>query len=149
MAPGCGLDEVIGVAERLPLALLEEPVQTRNGTIEISASCGVTSSTQFHNVDAETLIQAADEALYQAKDSGRNCVQVAGSVSRLAGKTPVILRLHYRLGAQPAQQSDRAEVSVGSVATKGLLVNVRSFSVCLPTNRSLFSDTVRQCVPAM
>jgi diguanylate cyclase (GGDEF)-like protein len=89
VAPGCGLDEVISVAERLRLALLAEPVQTRNGIIEISASFGVISSAQFNNVDAEALIQAADEALYQAKASGRNCVQVAGSVSGLADNTIV------------------------------------------------------------
>ena len=45
VAPGCGFDEVISVAERLRLALLEEPVQARNGIIEISASFGVISST--------------------------------------------------------------------------------------------------------
>ena len=89
VAPGCGFDEVISVAERLRLALLEEPVQARNGIIEISASFGVISSAQFNNVDAEALIQAADEALYQAKASGRNCVQVAGSVSGLADNTIV------------------------------------------------------------
>ena len=67
MAPGCGFDEVISVAERLRLALLEEPVQTRNGIIEISASFGVISSTQFNNVAPEALIQAADEALYPSQ----------------------------------------------------------------------------------
>ena len=82
VAPGCGLDEVISVAERLRLALLEKPAQTRNGTIEISASFGVISSTQLDHMDAETLIQAADVALYQAKASGRNCVRV---VDRVAG----------------------------------------------------------------
>jgi len=86
VAPGCGPDDVIGVGERLRLALLEEPVQTRSGTIELSASFGVISSTQLDHMDAETLIQAADEALYQAKASGRNCVRVA---DRVAGSLSV------------------------------------------------------------
>lgn len=81
VAPGCGPDDVIGVGERLRLALLKEPVQTRSGTIELSASFGVISSTQLDHMDAETLIQAADEALYQAKASGRNCVRVADRVA--------------------------------------------------------------------
>jgi PleD family two-component response regulator len=61
---------VISVGERLRLALLEVPVQTRPGTSEISASLGVISSAQFNQVEAEALIQATDEALYQAKASG-------------------------------------------------------------------------------
>jgi diguanylate cyclase (GGDEF)-like protein len=80
---------VISVGERLRLALLEVPVQTRPGTSEISASLGVISSAQFNQVEAEALIQATDEALYQAKASGRNCVQAAGFVSGLAS-TPVV-----------------------------------------------------------
>lgn len=85
VAPGCGPDDVIGVGERLRLALLEEPVQTRSGTIELSASFGVISSTQLDHMDAESLIQAADEALYQAKASGRNCVRVADRVAGSLG----------------------------------------------------------------
>jgi two-component system, cell cycle response regulator len=89
VAPGCGPEDVVGVAERLRLALLAEPVQTRSGAIDISASFGVISSAQFNHVDAEALIQAADEALYQAKSSGRNRVQVAGSLNELADSTCV------------------------------------------------------------
>ena len=86
VAPGCGPDDVIGVGERLRLALLEEPVHTRSGFVGLSASFGVISSTQLDQVDAEALIQVADEALYQAKASGRNCVRAAG---RVAGSTAV------------------------------------------------------------
>ena len=85
VAPGCGPDEVISVGERLRLALLEEPVRTRSGIIEISASFGVISSAHLNHVDAEDLIQAADEALYQAKASGRNCVQVVSRAAESMG----------------------------------------------------------------
>ena len=90
VAPGCGPDDVVSVAERLRLALRAEPVSTRTGPVQISASFGVVSSAQFNHVDAEALIQAADEAMYQAKASGRNCVQVARCISGLAGSmTPL------------------------------------------------------------
>lgn len=87
VAPGCSLEDVAGVAERLRLALLAEPIQTGRGTIEISGTFGVTSSACFSHPDAEALIQAADEALYQAKDSGRNCVQAAGHLNVRAQST--------------------------------------------------------------
>jgi two-component system, cell cycle response regulator len=85
VAPGCGPDDVISVGERLRLALLERPVQTRSGSIELSASFGVISRPELDQVDAEALIQAADEALYQAKASGRNCVRVADRVPGVVG----------------------------------------------------------------
>ena len=85
VAPGCGPDDVISVGERLRLALLEQPVQTRSGSIELSASFGVISRPELDQVDAEALIQAADEALYQAKASGRNCVRVADRVPGVVG----------------------------------------------------------------
>jgi two-component system, cell cycle response regulator len=101
VAPGCGPDDVIGVGERLRLALLKEPVQTRSGTIELSASFGVISSTQLDHMDAETLIQAADEALYQAKASGRNCVRVA---DRVAGSLVVATPLSVTDYARTTEQ---------------------------------------------
>jgi diguanylate cyclase (GGDEF)-like protein len=77
VAPGCRPEDVISVGERLRLALVEQPLQTGRGPIELSASFGVISRTEFDQVDAEALIQSADEALYQAKAAGRNCVRVA------------------------------------------------------------------------
>jgi two-component system, cell cycle response regulator len=90
VAPGCGPDDVVCVGERLRLALLQEPVQARSGLVGLSASFGVISSTQLDQVDAEALIQAADEALYQAKASGRNCVR---SATRVSGSMGVVTPL--------------------------------------------------------
>jgi diguanylate cyclase (GGDEF)-like protein len=90
VAPGCGPDDVISVGERLRLALLEQPVQISRGAIELSASFGVISRAELDQVDAEALIQAADEALYQAKASGRNCVRVADPAPSVVGiETPL------------------------------------------------------------
>jgi two-component system, cell cycle response regulator len=90
VAPGCGVDEVVRVAERLRLTLLAQPVQIRGSSIAISASFGVFSSAQSGQMDAEALIEAADEALYQAKALGRNQVQAAGSTDGLAGNTSAV-----------------------------------------------------------
>lgn len=87
VAPGCRLEDAVSVAERLRLALLSEPVQTRSGAVEISASFGVISSARLSHANAEALIEAADEGLYQAKASGRNCVQLPGRLRHLTGNT--------------------------------------------------------------
>jgi len=133
MAPGCGFEEIISVAERLRVVLLEEPVLTRNGIIEISASFGVISSTQFDKVAPEALIQAADEALYQAKASGRNCVQVAGSISELVGNPPVTTSFSARSSA--ILWSGTAELPVASVVIAGLRASSRTF-FCLPSHKA-------------
>lgn len=84
VAPGCDTQNLIGVAERLRLALLASPVQTGSGSIHISGSFGVVSSPRGTDADAEVLIHSADKALYQAKDLGRNCV-CAGCAEALPG----------------------------------------------------------------
>ena len=79
-----------------------------------------------------------------AKASGRNSVHAAGFVSGLAS-TPVV---------SPASVKGRYGRAAGlRLPTYPLRPRVHwptidSFSVCLPTKRSLFCDTVRQCLPA-
>jgi len=59
------------VLERLLLAA-SEPVTISDVVINISASIGVTFYPQ-DNVDAEQLMRHADQAMYAAKESGKNC----------------------------------------------------------------------------
>ena len=49
--------------------------------LTITASVGVATA-QSVLASAESLIDRADRALYQAKAAGRNCVRAAGSPSR-------------------------------------------------------------------
>lgn len=48
------------------------PVQFGNVMLQVSASLGVTFYPQAENVDAEQLLRQADQAMYQAKLSGKN-----------------------------------------------------------------------------
>lgn len=78
LLPGTSLDEAAMIAERLRNRLacarliLSEQVE-----INISASFGVTSSSQSSQVDFEKLVRVADQALYLAKNNGRNRVEKA------------------------------------------------------------------------
>lgn len=77
VAANCDLAESLTVAERVRGALCATPVATPSGMITVSASLGV-SAAQFHaDLDANALIVAADQALYRAKNRGRNRVEWA------------------------------------------------------------------------
>jgi diguanylate cyclase (GGDEF)-like protein len=69
--PETSLDGAVQLAERLRVAVGRVSL----GALHVSASCGVAS---FHPGDTpETLLAAADAALYRAKESGRNRTEIA------------------------------------------------------------------------
>lgn len=79
-----GTDEwgAIMVAERVRTTVAASPMITRAGTLILTASIGVTSLLKSdRNPDAA--LGRADEALYRAKEDGRNCVRTS-SASLLA-----------------------------------------------------------------
>ncbi|HEX2769324.1 MAG TPA: diguanylate cyclase [Geobacteraceae bacterium] len=75
--PECCLEWAAGFAERLRLSISSDSIDTPEGMIPVTISLGVASSNQERKEDAEFLVKAADEALYRAKENGRNCVEVA------------------------------------------------------------------------
>jgi diguanylate cyclase (GGDEF)-like protein len=77
LLPETGLEEAAGTAERLRLAVEELEIAVKGGTLRITASVGVASAPPLELDRPEALIQAADAALYRAKDGGRNCCRPA------------------------------------------------------------------------
>ena len=79
--PGCSLLEAFGVAERARASVCCEAIETSVGLLPITTSFGVATRTgDARNLDE--LISDADQALYRAKEAGRNCVEgPSGSVS--------------------------------------------------------------------
>jgi diguanylate cyclase (GGDEF)-like protein len=77
VVPGCDLADAEHAAQRVRSEMARAPFHLPNGTtIHVTVSIGVTARGEGNLADADGLIHSADEALYQAKRSGRNCVSL-------------------------------------------------------------------------
>jgi two-component system cell cycle response regulator len=74
LAPGCDLPGAGGLAERLRAVVNAKSFDTPDGLIQITMSFGATAYEPGSSADADALVRAADRALYQAKNGGRNRV---------------------------------------------------------------------------
>jgi len=72
--PGSGLENAMAVAERVRNNVCGEPLQTAAGALPITVSLGVASG-RGNNLSFDNLISAGDQALYRAKQRGRNRVE--------------------------------------------------------------------------
>lgn len=74
--PNCDLENARLTAERCRQALTAELVDTGKAQVRLSASFGV-ACICASEIDSDDLFRRADQALYQAKEQGRNQVVVA------------------------------------------------------------------------
>ena len=75
VAPGCTANSAALLAERFRLIVATQPIVLEREEIHVTMSFGVAATTDLKN--AEDLLRAADQALYRAKNSGRNRVKGA------------------------------------------------------------------------
>lgn len=73
--PGCDMTGAISVAERIRATVGQDTIDTFDAPIPVTASLGVAINGE--GSDADSLIRAADAALYRAKNAGRNRIEVA------------------------------------------------------------------------
>lgn len=74
--PGCDAQEAKAIAERLRLLSASNTIETADGPLSVTISSGVASTDGSGAWGIESLIKAADEALYCAKRLGRDRVEV-------------------------------------------------------------------------
>lgn len=74
--PGASVKDSYSLAERLRHLIEDASIHHGIHTIHVTVSIGISSHPESNASDANTLLQYADEALYLAKESGRNCIVV-------------------------------------------------------------------------
>jgi diguanylate cyclase (GGDEF)-like protein len=89
VVPDSNLSSTVTQAERLRWSVAEMPISTPEGSIEITMSLGVTAG-GGDSLAAESLVRAADAALYQAKKLGRNRVEPGSAGDGGAGGTKAV-----------------------------------------------------------
>ena len=89
--PGATSEDACGVAERVRAKVEASPLSLTNyGVINLRVSIGVSTMTPGAPMTLDTLLQQADEALYTAKEQGRNRVAVYSPVSSAAQDDAVV-----------------------------------------------------------
>ena len=74
LLPGTVLDSAVTFAERLRQRVEEHTFSYEGGTFKRTMSCGVAAWPHPRVSDAEAMLRSADDALYVAKELGRNMV---------------------------------------------------------------------------
>jgi diguanylate cyclase (GGDEF)-like protein/PAS domain S-box-containing protein len=72
---GASLDTAEAIVARIHQGIAATRVTTIKGEVSVTASFGL-AAVHPETIDLETAIRVADEALYEAKNSGRNCIKI-------------------------------------------------------------------------
>lgn len=78
--PRCRGEEMFQVLDRMRKLVEALPVATEKGDISFTLSCGAILARPSRGMSIEQAIERADEALYTAKQNGRNRIELALSV---------------------------------------------------------------------
>lgn len=99
---GAGEGTAIGTAERIRRALTAATAEIDGKKVEATVSIGVAVLSTDSTEDVADLLSRADNALYVAKTSGRDRVEVAGKIPAADGQ-PVIMHSGRQLELQRMQ----------------------------------------------
>jgi len=83
--PGCH-PPAVNQAERIRACVSAAPIDTPESPVTVTLSMGVANYEALQQPDMDTLLRAADAALYRAKNAGRNRVELATAAEFPGGK---------------------------------------------------------------
>jgi diguanylate cyclase (GGDEF)-like protein len=95
--PGAGIHDATRAIERLQEALAEE-IRLHHG-VRFTASWGLTDSSSGHTF--QEVLNVADQAMYEAKRAGRNCLVVDGDAALRAARDASRAATDDEDGAEP------------------------------------------------
>jgi diguanylate cyclase (GGDEF)-like protein len=82
--PGCEIDDAIARAEDIRAKVAATHIHIPESLIHVTCSVGVTATTGPGRFDSSALLHEVDEALYIAKNKGRNRVEIFSAQPALA-----------------------------------------------------------------
>jgi predicted signal transduction protein with EAL and GGDEF domain len=117
LLPGTVLDAAVTFAERARKAVEAHTFTFEGGTLQRTMSCGVAAWPHPRIGDCDALVKAADDALYVAKETGRNRVirfdsqafneHTQGTADDQHAEVDVSDRALFPSGDRPAGGEDR------------------------------------------
>ena len=87
VAPNCDQGSGLNLAQRLWSSLDQTPIDLPEGPLPLTCSLGVAVGGLASRDNSDSMLRAADAALYRAKANGRNCIEFAAAGTVL-GKLP-------------------------------------------------------------
>lgn len=78
----------MSMAERIRKSVEQRPVRTEAGEIQMTISLGVAVTNPAIPLNAQEILQIADDALYRAKDHGRNRCELGTPADPVGKRTP-------------------------------------------------------------
>jgi diguanylate cyclase (GGDEF)-like protein/putative nucleotidyltransferase with HDIG domain len=141
-------------AERLRRAIAERPVRDDQRTMDVTVSVGVASLQDA--IDGTTLLRHVDEALYAAKQAGRNCVRTWTEAERdppgdAPAPNPAMADLEGRIATLSLQAKDAFVQSIRGLVqaleardpyTRHHSENVTRYAVAVAEQMGLDGDEV-------
>jgi two-component system, chemotaxis family, response regulator WspR len=87
--PNCDGEQAKKLGERLRQSVADGPINAEGKELHVTCSFGVAFTDNPNRTTVGALVHAADEALYLAKQAGRNCVQVAPLPATILVENPI------------------------------------------------------------